>query len=230
MRIRQILMNEAPGETPTASAPAAPVMTPAAPAVVAPAPSTAPASDPSFLKTRLERERRKAANEVLSALGIKVRKGEDPETKLKEAKAKLDERKEERKGMKSRIAELEAQASQSGFDTGSLKTYADAALTELDEKTRAAIQASAGTSPQRTLEMIAAFKRVGIVPVVAAPSGPATPPATTTPPGTPPAPAALGTSDMRAQYKTLKSSSNPLDQLRAQMIALEHPGEILSGG
>ena len=167
--------------------------------------------DPSFMAGRLDREVRARLKE----LGIKVPKTATREEMMSIAKGKIDGTKTERKEFKDRVATLEAEVAKSVTAIAVMKVHAEAAMTDLDDKHRAAVKAVAGDDPVKILETIALLKMSGATkapaPVPAAVvAPPAAPPANTIPSGTAPDATNPSNEDVKATYARMKASNDPL--------------------
>ena len=242
-----------PVETAAPVAPAVvPVVAPA-PAVTQAAPASAPATsgeskhakivlddNPVWLSERLKREKLSA----LRAVGAKVGKNADPDAVAAEIKAKNDDRKGKLKAARADLEVANAKAAQleqsSAAATATLKVYAETELSALTDKQREFVKLTAGDDLGRQLDTISMLKSQGVLTAQAAPppaapaavpvvpatqAAPATidAPASTSPASPAPTPASPQATDIRAEYRNLKSVS---PYLAAQFI-LNHP-ELLN--
>ncbi len=185
----------------------APVVTP----VVAPAKVVAKVeettTEPEFLKDRLDRERRS----ILKDLGIKLKRGEDPQERLEEYREQLDSDRTQNKTLKKQVETHEATITELSASKAAVKVFADTEFSLLNDAQKAIVVAAAGDDPNERLKTIAIMK--AMTPPVVAPAtvvAPIPAPANTAPaqgapvPGTTPQ-----TVNVREEYARLQQS-NPL--------------------
>lgn len=191
------------------------VAAPAADTSVTPAaPPATPVSttEPTFLQDRLER----AKKTVLKELGIKVKKGEDPQAKLDEYKADLDSKKVERKELRDKIAAHEASIEKLSASQAAVQVFAEVEFNLLTPAQQAIVKTAAGDDAGERLKAIAMLKATApaTAPVIAeappaappAEAPPIPPPAQTAPPAAAPAPTSSQPSDVRAEHARLKET------------------------
>ena len=229
--------------TAPAAAPPPPkvAVTPAvAPPASAPAPEAKPPKsviddNPVWLSERLKRERLTA----LRAVGAKVGKNADPDAVAAEIKAKNDSRKSKLKATRQELEAANAKTTQleqsQAAAAATIKIYAETELAALNDKQRDFVKLTAGDDVAKQLETISMLKSQGVLMDAPAAATSATPPATpaapatidapasTSPASPAPTPASPQATDIRAEYRNLKSVS---PYLAAQFI-LNHP-ELLN--
>ncbi len=167
------------------------------------APGTA---EPEFLKDRLDRERRS----ILKDLGIKLKRGEDPQERLDEYKTELESDRTENKTLKKKVADHEATIGELAASKAAVKVFADTEFAALNEAQKAIVIASAGDDPNERLKTIAIMKAVAPpVAAVATTPAPIPAPAQTAPTAAAPAPASSQVVDVRAEHERLQTT-NPL--------------------
>jgi hypothetical protein len=225
---------------PTAPAPAP---APAPPAATArPAQTLADflgAAGPDEAAQRMARAGRKA----LELFGISVGKNDDVAKIADEYRQKQEKRKEERKTLKGQAEEAAAYKSL-------VAAHVSIQMADLTDEQRAVVKANAGEDPGKQLAQISTLRSIGFIkakptdvpppvpppatppPAPGAPPVPAPPPpapapipapANSAPPQPGPVPVSANPTDMLAQYRQLRESTNKTERMQAQMIALQHP-------
>lgn len=166
-------------------------------------------NEPMFLKDRLDRERRA----ILKDLGIKLKRGEDPQERIEAYAQELETDRTASKALRDKIADYENKLSQLAASTAAVKVFADTEFAALTDAQKAIVIASAGDDPNERLKTIAIMKAMKPEPAVTpeAPKPPIPAPAQTAPAVGGPTPGAAPGQvvDVKTEHARLKES-NPL--------------------
>ncbi len=201
----------------------------AKPAKAAKAVAEATSGEPEFLKDRLDRERRS----ILKDLGIKLKRGEDPNERLEEYRTELEADKTSNKDLKTKVATHEATIERLSAAEAAVKVFAQVEFDALSPALQAIVKAAAGDNPNERLKTMAIMKATSGPPaatttqvaagaVTSQAAKPAIPaPAQTAPAAGSPPPASSQAVDVRAEHARLQAS-NPL---LAAAYLLQHRAE-----
>jgi hypothetical protein len=180
-----------------------------------------PTPEPEFLKDRLDRERRS----ILKDLGIKLKRGEDPQERIEAYATELESDRAANKDLKKKVETHEATILELAGSKAAVKVFADTEFAALNDAQKAIVIASAGDDPNERLKTIAIMKAMGasVAPATSTPVPAATPipaPAQTAPGQTAPVPTPSQVVDVRAEHTRLQQT-NPL-QAAAYLLANQH--------
>lgn len=172
------------------------------------------------MKERLDRERRA----VLKDLGIKVKKDEDPASKIEEYKASKEERRKQREAQAKELDEAKKSLERLSASEVAVKIYADAEFAALSAEQQAIVTTAAGDNHAERLRTIAIMKASAPKDAPKAPPAPIPAPAQTAPTSAP-APAATPSTpvDVKAEYQRLQGVNPYL----AAGFLLANQGEYL---
>lgn len=190
------------GTPPAGTVTPAPVTPPAPVPVTPPTDDKAPAQDPSWLKSRLERERTKGAKEALASAGFA------DEAAAKQAAADAKAAAESKKSAEQKAIEASKAAESEKARADSLLAiateHAARMMVGLTAEQQGAVKAIAGEDPARQLATIGA-----LAPTWAKSTAPPTTekPATTAPPATAPSGVTPAPTDARAVYESTRAQN-----------------------
>lgn len=177
----------------------------------------APKKEPSWLKSRLDRERDAATRAALRELGM------DDLTAAKEQlsafKALQESKLSEEERLRQKLSELDATKAELAEYRAAVDAQAVEAMAALTDTQKAAVLAIAGDSPHKQIRAIAALKTTW---VEVQPTKPIAPPLSTAPASKAPTPTADAPTSVLLKYEALEQQH----PARAAYFYLKHQREI----